>query len=58
MVIVSWRMNHLKAGLSLLQVALLIMARAGAEDCEEGEYLHEGRCCVLCPAGKASGSYG
>ncbi|XP_075281358.1 uncharacterized protein LOC104330156 isoform X1 [Opisthocomus hoazin] len=39
------------AAAGLLLVALLIMARAGAEDCEEGEYLHEGRCCVLCPAG-------
>ncbi|XP_075568586.1 uncharacterized protein LOC104026677 [Pelecanus crispus] len=35
----------------LLLVALLIMPGTRAEDCGVGEYLHEGRCCVSCPAG-------
>ncbi|OPJ73807.1 hypothetical protein AV530_013256 [Patagioenas fasciata monilis] len=35
----------------LLLVTLLIVPATGAEDCGEGEYLHEGRCCVFCPAG-------
>ncbi|XP_065611813.1 uncharacterized protein LOC136060939 [Cyrtonyx montezumae] len=35
----------------LLLVALLKMPGSGAEVCGEGEYLHEGSCCVLCPAG-------
>uniref|UniRef100_A0A8C4XLP1 TNFR-Cys domain-containing protein n=1 Tax=Falco tinnunculus TaxID=100819 RepID=A0A8C4XLP1_FALTI len=30
---------------------LLVMPGASAEDCREGEYLHEGCCCVSCPAG-------
>ncbi|XP_061856047.1 uncharacterized protein LOC104552498 isoform X2 [Colius striatus] len=34
----------------LLLVILLIMPGAGAEDCREGEYFHEGRCCEFCPA--------
>ncbi|XP_010078547.1 PREDICTED: tumor necrosis factor receptor superfamily member 10A-like [Pterocles gutturalis] len=37
-----------EAGLS---VTLLVMPGAGAEDCGEREYLHEGRCCLSCPAG-------
>ncbi|KAM9605266.1 tumor necrosis factor receptor superfamily member 10B-like isoform 2-T2 [Morphnus guianensis] len=37
--------------LLLLLVTLLIMPATGAEDCGEGEYLHEGHCCVSCPAG-------
>uniref|UniRef100_A0A8B9MZI0 Tumor necrosis factor receptor superfamily member 6 n=1 Tax=Accipiter nisus TaxID=211598 RepID=A0A8B9MZI0_9AVES len=37
--------------LVLLLVTLLIMPASRAEDCREGEYLHEGRCCVSCPAG-------
>ncbi|XP_027642379.2 tumor necrosis factor receptor superfamily member 6-like isoform X2 [Falco peregrinus] len=32
-------------------VMLLMMPGASAEDCGEGEYLHEGCCCVSCPAG-------
>ncbi|XP_009890340.1 PREDICTED: uncharacterized protein LOC104292629 [Charadrius vociferus] len=32
-------------------VTLLIMPGTGAQDCGEGEYLHEGHCCVSCPAG-------
>ncbi|XP_075019137.1 uncharacterized protein LOC142088088 [Calonectris borealis] len=35
----------------LLLVTLLIMPGTGAGDCGEGEYLHEGHCCVSCPAG-------
>ncbi|XP_075358427.1 uncharacterized protein LOC142410210 isoform X3 [Mycteria americana] len=35
----------------LLLVTLLIMPGTRAEDCGEGEYLHEGHCCVSCPAG-------
>ncbi|XP_075611074.1 uncharacterized protein LOC104631645 [Balearica regulorum gibbericeps] len=35
----------------LLLVTLLIMTGTRAEDCREGEYLHEGHCCVSCPAG-------
>ncbi|XP_040414533.1 tumor necrosis factor receptor superfamily member 10B-like [Cygnus olor] len=34
-----------------LLVTLLIMSGNRAEDCGEGEYLHKGLCCVLCPAG-------
>ncbi|XP_009704103.1 PREDICTED: uncharacterized protein LOC104157030, partial [Cariama cristata] len=32
-------------------VTLLIMPGTGAEDCRVGEYLHEGHCCLACPAG-------
>ncbi|KAM6393637.1 uncharacterized protein J5M81_006539 [Pluvialis apricaria] len=39
------------AAAGLLLVTLLIMPGTGAQDCGEGEYLHEGRCCVSCPAG-------
>ncbi|KAM6358398.1 uncharacterized protein FN964_004599 [Alca torda] len=35
----------------LLLVTLLIMPGTRAEDCGEGEYLHEGHCCLSCPAG-------
>ncbi|XP_074950703.1 uncharacterized protein LOC142057827 isoform X1 [Phalacrocorax aristotelis] len=35
----------------VLVVILLMMPGTGAEDCGVGEYLHEGRCCVACPAG-------
>uniref|UniRef100_A0A8C9F7F4 TNFR-Cys domain-containing protein n=1 Tax=Pavo cristatus TaxID=9049 RepID=A0A8C9F7F4_PAVCR len=35
----------------LLLVTLLTMPGSGAEVCGEGEYLYEGICCVLCPAG-------
>ncbi|XP_031469892.1 tumor necrosis factor receptor superfamily member 6-like isoform X2 [Phasianus colchicus] len=38
-------------GLLLLLVTLLTMPGSGAEVCGEGEYLFEGICCVLCPAG-------
>uniref|UniRef100_A0A8C3J1Y3 Tumor necrosis factor receptor superfamily member 6 n=1 Tax=Calidris pygmaea TaxID=425635 RepID=A0A8C3J1Y3_9CHAR len=44
-------MNHSNTCLSLLQVTLLIMPGTGAQDCWEGEYLHEGHCCLFCPAG-------
>ncbi|XP_042740569.1 tumor necrosis factor receptor superfamily member 6-like [Lagopus leucura] len=35
----------------LLLVTLLTMPGSGAEVCGEGEYLYEGICCMLCPAG-------
>ncbi|XP_053922964.1 tumor necrosis factor receptor superfamily member 10A isoform X2 [Cuculus canorus] len=34
-----------------LIVMLLIMPTARAEGCRKGEYLHEGHCCLFCPAG-------
>ncbi|XP_014815538.1 PREDICTED: tumor necrosis factor receptor superfamily member 10B-like isoform X2 [Calidris pugnax] len=40
-----------KAETSASEVTLLIMPGAGAQDCWEGEYLHEGHCCLFCPAG-------
>ncbi|XP_054246322.1 tumor necrosis factor receptor superfamily member 1A-like [Indicator indicator] len=36
-------------GLSL--VTLLMMAEATVEYCEHGQYFHDSRCCLLCPAG-------
>ncbi|XP_050191330.1 tumor necrosis factor receptor superfamily member 10A-like [Myiozetetes cayanensis] len=35
----------------LLLVMLLTLPGTQAKNCEEGEYFHEGRCCVSCPAG-------
>ncbi|XP_032545952.1 tumor necrosis factor receptor superfamily member 1A-like isoform X1 [Chiroxiphia lanceolata] len=35
----------------LLLVMLLTMPGTRAKNCEEGEYFHEGHCCVSCPAG-------
>ncbi|XP_027557705.1 tumor necrosis factor receptor superfamily member 1A-like [Neopelma chrysocephalum] len=36
---------------ALLLVMLLTMPGTRAKNCEEGEYFHEGHCCVSCPAG-------
>ncbi|XP_051659992.1 tumor necrosis factor receptor superfamily member 1A-like [Manacus candei] len=35
----------------LLLVMLLTMPGTRAKNCQEGEYFHEGHCCVSCPAG-------